>query len=108
METNNTSSPRDYSDNIVLDLISLILVILAIFIPRALELDRFITPDEHLWLSRSANFYYALGQRDFAATNQIYHPGVTTMWIGTAGILFSYPEYRGSGIGQMTLRIKGK
>ena len=100
METNITKSLRENSNKIVLDLIALLLVILTIFIPRIMELGQFVTPDEHLWLTRSANFYYALGQRDFAATNQIYHPGVTTMWIGTAGFLSRYPEYRGSGIGK--------
>jgi len=101
METNITKSLRENSNKIVLDLIALLLVILTIFIPRIMELGQFVTPDEHLWLTRSANFYYALGQRDFAATNQIYHPGVTTMWIGTAGFLSRYPEYRGSGMGQI-------
>ena len=84
-----------------LDVISLIIIVLTIWIPRVLELNRFATPDEHLWLSRSANFYYALGQRDFASTYQMYHPGVTTMWAGTAGFLARFPEYRGGGVGQL-------
>jgi hypothetical protein len=69
METNITKSLRENSNKIVLDLIALLLVILTIFIPRIMELGQFVTPDEHLWLTRSANFYYALGQRDFAATS---------------------------------------
>jgi hypothetical protein len=64
-------------------------------------LDRFVTPDENLWLSRSANFYFALGQRDFAATYQKEHPGVTVMWAGTAAFLARFPGYRGSGLGQV-------
>ncbi|MGD9093484.1 MAG: hypothetical protein PVF74_11610, partial [Anaerolineales bacterium] len=78
-----------------------ILITLAILLPRAVALDRFATPDEHLWVYRSANFYYALGQRDFASTFQKEHPGVTTMWAGMAGFLTRFPEYRGSGLGQI-------
>jgi hypothetical protein len=74
---------------------------LAIALPRLLAINRFVTPDEHLWVTRSANFYYALGQRDFAATFQKEHPGVTVMWAGTAAFLMRYPEYRGSGMGQL-------
>ena len=76
-------------------------VLLAICLPRAIKLDQFVTPDEHLWLSRSANFYFALGQRDFASTYQKEHPGVTIMWSGTLGFLLRFPGYRGSGVGQL-------
>ena len=41
-------------------------VLLGILLPRAIKLDQFVTADEHLWLNRSANFYFALGQRDYA------------------------------------------
>jgi hypothetical protein len=62
-------------------------------------IDRFVAVDEPKWLTRSANFYYALGQRDFERTIYEYHPGVTTMWIGTAAMLTYFPEYRGLGQG---------
>ena len=77
-------------------------VLLAILLPRVIKLDQFVTPDEHHWLSRSANFYFALGQRDFASTYQKEHPGVTIMWSGTLGFLLRFPEYRGTGLGQLT------
>jgi hypothetical protein len=80
------------------------IVMLAICLPRAIKLDQFVTPDEHLWLSRSANFYFALGQRDFASTYQKEHPGVTIMWAGTLGFLMRFPGYRGSGVGQLLAR----
>lgn len=76
-------------------------IMLSTTLPRLVSLDRYVTPDEHLWVARSANFYYALGQRDFAATYQKQHPGVTVMWAGTAAFLLQYPEYRGSGTGQL-------
>lgn len=78
-----------------------LVIALAILLPRALALNRFATPDEHLWLYRSGNFYYALGQRDFASTYQREHPGVTTMWAGMGGFLTRFPGYRGSGMGQV-------
>src|SRR3972149_6777991 len=83
------------------DVLALVLIVLAIWLPRGLALDQFVTPDEPLWLNRSANFYYALGQRDFASTYQREHPGVTTMWAGTLGFLSRFPEYRGTGLGQI-------
>lgn len=82
-------------------LLAMVFVVLAIWLPRGLALDRFVTVDEVLWLSRAANFYYALGQRDFQDTYQSEHPGVTTMWAGTLGMLARYPQYRGSGMGQV-------
>jgi len=65
--------------------------------PRRLSLSRPVTPDEHLWLARSANFYMALAKGDLASTYQSEHPGVTVMWAGTAGFLTRYPQYRTSG-----------
>ncbi len=85
-----------------MEIIALVAIILAVLLPRAFKLDQFVTPDEETWLMRSANFYMALAQRDFAHTYQKEHPGVTIMWAGTAAFLREYPEYRGSGEGQTT------
>jgi 4-amino-4-deoxy-L-arabinose transferase-like glycosyltransferase len=68
-------------------------------IPRLIGVDRFATVDEPYWLTAGANFYYALGQRDFAATVYDYHPAVTTMWIIAAAMLVYFPQYRGLGQG---------
>jgi hypothetical protein len=75
-------------------------VVLALWLPRGLALDRFVTPDEPKWLTRSANFFLALAQRDFASTFQKEHPGVTVMWAGTAGFLAKFPSYVTLGPGQ--------
>ncbi|MGD9093485.1 MAG: glycosyltransferase family 39 protein [Anaerolineales bacterium] len=77
-----------------------ILILLATLLPRILALDRFATPDEYLWLTRSANFYTALARGDISSTFQREHPGVTTMWAGTAGFLSEYTRYPASGLGQ--------
>ncbi|MGB7054943.1 MAG: glycosyltransferase family 39 protein, partial [bacterium] len=87
-------------------LVGITVILLAIVLPRIMALDRFVTPDENNWLFRSANFYFALGQRDFASTYQKEHPGVTTMWAGVAGFLVRYPEYRASGMGQLIRPLK--
>lgn len=71
--------------------------VIAMILPRGLDLMRYTTIDEGLWLYRSANFYYALGQREFEYTHQSEHPGVTTLWAGFLGFLVEYPEYRGLG-----------
>ena len=69
------------------------------FLPRVFQLDQFMATDEGVWLFRSANFYYALGQRDFEKTMLTSHPGVVPMWVGTAALLVDFPEYRGLGQG---------
>ncbi|HYN88639.1 MAG TPA: glycosyltransferase family 39 protein, partial [Ardenticatenaceae bacterium] len=74
---------------------SLLLVVLAaaIWLPRGLALDRFVTTDEPRWLVRSANFYQALAHGDFVHTFQRHHPGVVTMWLGMGGYLWRFPGY---------------
>ncbi len=89
-----------------IELVGIAIVLLAILLPRIIALDLFVTPDENKWLTRSANFYHALGQRDFASTLQKGHPGVTTMWAGVAGFLVRYPSYRGSELGQVMRPLK--
>lgn len=58
------------------------LLALAYLLIRLLEIDRFVTSDEPLWLGRSANFLTALLNSDPAGTFQFAHPGVMTMWSG--------------------------
>ena len=69
------------------------ILLLALWLPRGLALDRFITADEPKWLLRSANFYQALYLGDFKETFQQGHPGVTIAWVGTAGFLWRFPGY---------------
>lgn len=68
-------------------------VALAIWLPRGLRLNQYVTDDEQKWLARSANFYWALAHGDFAATVQREHPGVTVMWAGTLGFFWRYAAY---------------
>ncbi len=79
--------------------LGLLLLLAAIMLPRLYRLGLYTTADEDRWLRNSANFYYALGQRDPANTYQLHHPGVTVMWAGTAGLLVTFPDYRGMGQG---------
>jgi hypothetical protein len=67
------------------------LIGLAIFVfalaPRALALGRFVTVDEaYHWFERARLFLAAIRAADWAATNLIGHPGVTTMWLGALGV----------------------
>jgi 4-amino-4-deoxy-L-arabinose transferase-like glycosyltransferase len=77
----------------------LTVLIVALALPRLMGLDQFATIDEPYWLTAGSDFYYALGQRDFARTVYDYHPGVTTMWIVTGAMLMYFPQYRGLGQG---------
>jgi hypothetical protein len=76
-----------------------VVLIIALLAPRLPGLASFATLDEPYWLSMGANFYYALGQREFQNTVYEYQPAVTTMWIITAAMLVYFPEYRGFGQG---------
>jgi hypothetical protein len=95
-------------------LISLLLFLLA-FVPRLLDLDRFLTPDEFLWVDRSQDFLAGLTNPDYecvrsfiiewegftqkglGCTLRTGHPGVTTMWSGTFGFIL---RWLGDGIPQ--------
>ena len=81
------------------EIIGLLILVIAVLAPRLPALDTFATVDESTWLMRSANFYYALAQHDFQNTVYAYHPAVTTMWVGTAGLMWDFAEYRGLGQG---------
>jgi len=68
------------------------LITLAVFLlalaPRALAQGRFITVDEaYHWFERTRLFLRAIRAGDWASTNLIGHPGVTTMWLGALGIV---------------------
>jgi hypothetical protein len=78
-----------------------IVLIITLLAPRLPSLGAFSTLDEPYWLSMGANFYYALGQREFQNTVYEYQPAVTTMWIITAAMLVYFPEYRGMGQGYL-------
>ena len=59
-------------------------------LPRALEPDAHWSGDEARWLTSSFRFLNGLYKRDAALTNQSYHPGVITMWIGSASLWSKY------------------
>ncbi|MBI3163739.1 MAG: hypothetical protein HYZ24_03575 [Chloroflexi bacterium] len=69
--------------------------------PRLAGIGDFVTLDEPSWLSQGANYYYALGQREFDKTVYEYQPAVTTMTIISAAMLLYFPEYRGFGQGYL-------
>jgi 4-amino-4-deoxy-L-arabinose transferase-like glycosyltransferase len=69
-------------------LVAFVLVGVVALLPRVLDLGGFITHDEaEFWLDRSETFLEALQAGDYAATAISTHPGVTTMWLGSAGIV---------------------
>ncbi|MBI5563476.1 MAG: glycosyltransferase family 39 protein, partial [Chloroflexi bacterium] len=65
--------------------LALVIFALAVF-ARAGALRNYVTPDEPAWVLRSLNFSQALARGEWAATAQMGHPGVTTMWLGSLGI----------------------
>jgi 4-amino-4-deoxy-L-arabinose transferase-like glycosyltransferase len=66
--------------------ISYILLGLIALAPRVLSLGSFVTVDEiAFWIPRADAFLRAIQAGDFPATAISTHPGVTTMWLGSAG-----------------------
>jgi hypothetical protein len=76
------------------EVVLVVFLIAIVGIPRLVGLGKFITVDEPFWIRQGANFYYALGQREFKNTLYEYHPAVTTMWVVAGGMLAYFPEYR--------------
>jgi len=76
----------------------LLAVVGILALPRVVALGRFVTADEPIWGKRSAIFYYALSNKDFAATYQVAHPGVTTMWAGAAAYRIKFSIYKNVGL----------
>ncbi|MGQ9787491.1 MAG: ArnT family glycosyltransferase, partial [Anaerolineae bacterium] len=85
-------------------LLGLLVVALAVRLPN---LGKFLTPDEFLWVDRARNFLAGLLDPGFVCQSEILHtgfeqahglactlrtghPGVTTMWTGSLGILLRY------------------
>ncbi len=76
-----------------LDIVLLGVLLVAMLAPRLVALGRFVTADEPTWGKRSANFYYALDNGDWASTYQTGHPGVLTMWAGALAYHLKFPQY---------------
>ncbi len=55
---------------------------MAAFLPRLAAIDRYVTPDELVWVFRSVQFRQALLAGQWADTLTAGHPGVTTTWLG--------------------------
>jgi 4-amino-4-deoxy-L-arabinose transferase-like glycosyltransferase len=69
-------------------LLSYLAVGLAALLPRVVDLGRWLSGDEaSFWLRRSQIFLDAIRTGDYAATAITTHPGVTTMWLGSAGLV---------------------
>lgn len=83
---------------------ALVLVLTAFLVPRLSEVDRLVTPDEPIWLARSANYYEAVATGDPGSTYQFAHPGVTVMWLGAAGYWWAARDYPDLVDGQISQR----
>ena len=74
-------------------LIAFAILGLALLVPRLFTLDRFVAVDEVNWLHRSANFYSAFMQGDYAGTFVNRTPGVITTWVESAAFRLEAPSY---------------
>ena len=71
--------------------ISLLLgLVLLTFLPRILTLSKHWASDEDLWMERSHIFFSAMQSGKFSDTFPTFHPGVTTMWLGSLALWSTY------------------
>jgi 4-amino-4-deoxy-L-arabinose transferase-like glycosyltransferase len=63
----------------------LLVLFLAVWLPRLLTPSPFVGADEPAWAYRSLRFLQGLLEGDLAQTFQAGHPGVLTMWAGAVG-----------------------
>jgi 4-amino-4-deoxy-L-arabinose transferase-like glycosyltransferase len=81
---NADCNPRKaYCDLLRLRVLALFALALLV---RLAPLNRYVTPDEPIWVQRSVAFTDAVAAREWAAIPQTGHPGLTTMAIGALGI----------------------
>jgi len=81
------------------------LLFLLALLPRLPDLGRFLTADEFLWVDRSRNFLAGLTNAAYQCTTVVEkwevaeglactlrtgHPGVTTMWTGSFGLILQW------------------
>lgn len=60
-------------------------------LPRAGAQGTFLTVDEaYHWFERATIFLQAVQTGNYAQTNQVGHPGVTTMWLGAIGLMLQH------------------
>ncbi|MCP4358580.1 MAG: hypothetical protein GY796_11235 [Chloroflexi bacterium] len=56
------------------------------FLPRLTAVNRYVTPDELIWVFRSVQFREALLAGNWLETLTAGHPGIITTWLGALGI----------------------
>lgn len=78
----------------VRELLLFILMVSVTFIPRFRDYDSHAAIDEPYWVRRSANFYYQFWQGEYEELVYEYHPGITTLWVGTAGMITEFRGHR--------------
>lgn len=91
---------QQYTSNWLPALLALTLAIVYI-LPRLPALGHYVGADEPMFAKLGGHFYYAVANRDWAATEQGNHPGVTFLWAGAAGYWLQFPEYRKLGAAVM-------
>lgn len=60
----------------------ILLLTLAILLPRVLDLDAFLAPDEKKWRANTSGFITKLAYGKWDNLIQQPHPGITTQWLG--------------------------
>lgn len=66
----------------------ILLLFFMALLPRLFALDRYITPDELIWVYRSVQFRQALLDGRWLDTLTTHHPGAVTTWLGAAAHTF--------------------
>lgn len=98
LSINRSNERRNRAVSLSSDGVIAVALFLAALLPRLAGLGKFITGDEPRWVVRSISFLTALLEADWGSTLQTGHPGVTTMWSGSLGLVLDYAlNHRSAG-----------
>ena len=93
-----------YTDVLQSPIIIAFLLGLIALMPRVWGLADFLTTDEaYHWIKRTEQFSAAIAQQNWGDTIQTGHPGVTTMWLGSLGLVIERVALSNGWINQPSL-----
>ncbi|MEM8532498.1 MAG: phospholipid carrier-dependent glycosyltransferase [Chloroflexota bacterium] len=93
-----------YTDVLQSPIVIALLLGLIALMPRVWGLADFLTTDEaYHWIKRTEQFSAAIVQQNWGDTIQTGHPGVTTMWLGSLGLIIERVALSNGWINQPSL-----
>ena len=81
------------TSKILLAILLTLIIFSALLYPRTQTLNGYTFIDETFYLKHAAQFYWAVSNHEFEATFLVIHPGVPTLWLGSAAFWTVTPDF---------------